>query len=130
CRDGRRTDTHVRRENSSKETALLAVEAALAKKALEPVLLDVGAEASYTDYILVVSGRSDRQVQAISDAIVEQMAARRLRPLGVEGRGDWILIDFGDVVVHVFYHPVRAFYDLEGMWIEVPRVPLDVPPEA
>ena len=120
----------MRRERGSKESALLAVEAALEKKGLEPVLIDVSAEASYTDYILVVSGRSDRQVQAIADWVQERLAALRVRPLGVEGAGDWVLLDFGDVVVHVFYHPVREFYDLEGLWIQAPRVPLAVPPEA
>ncbi|HJZ88666.1 MAG TPA: ribosome silencing factor [Polyangia bacterium] len=113
-----------------KESALIAVEAALEKKALEPVLIDVSAESSYTDYILIVSGRSDRQVQAISDGILDACAARRVRPLGVEGVRDWVLLDFGGLVVHVFYHPVREFYDLEGLWIESPRVQLTVPPEA
>jgi ribosome-associated protein len=120
----------VTKQNGSKESALLAVQAALEKKALEPILLDVSTQASYTDYILVVSGRSDRQVQAIADGIVDAFAKHRHRPLGVEGTGDWTLIDFGDVVVHVFNHPMREFYDLEGMWIEAPRVPLEVPAEA
>jgi ribosome-associated protein len=116
--------------DGSKECALLAVEAALEKKALEPVLLDVSAESSYTDYILIVSGQSDRQVQAISQAIQDRFAAHRLRPVGLEGTGEWTLIDYGDVVVHVFHHPTREFYDLEGIWSEVPRVHLSVPPEA
>jgi ribosome-associated protein len=121
----------VRKQGDSKESALVAVEAALEKKALEPVLIDVGAEASYTDYILIVSARSDRQVQAIADHIVEKFVTmRRRRPLGVEGVRDWVLIDFGDLIVHVFHHPVREFYDLEGMWIESPRVPLAIPEEA
>jgi len=120
----------VTNRNGFKESALAAVEAAIEKKALEPVLLDVSAESSYTDYILIVSGRSDRQVQAISDYIVESMAARRLRPIGIEGVKDWVLLDFGALIVHVFYHPVREFYDLEGLWIEAPRVPLAVPAES
>jgi len=120
----------VTNRNGFKESALAAVEAAIEKKALEPVLLDVSAESSYTDYILIVSARSDRQVQAISDHIIETFSARRVRPLGVEGVKDWVLIDFGVLVVHVFYHPVREFYDLEGLWIEAPRVPLAVPAES
>jgi ribosome-associated protein len=110
-----------------------AMEAALEKKALEPVLLDVTAESTYTDYILLVSGRSDRHVQAVSDAVQEQLKKRLgKRPIGVEGQrdGQWSLLDFGDLVVHVFYHPVREFYDLEGLWIDAPRVPIDVPPES
>jgi len=116
----------------SRETALRAVSAALEKKALEPVLLDVRGLASYADYIMLVSGRSDRQVMAIADGVLEAAARAGQRPLGTEGLkgGHWSLIDFGDLIVHVFYHPVREFYDLESFWIDAPRVPLDVPPEA
>jgi ribosome-associated protein len=116
----------------SRQLALAAVEAALEKKALEPVLLDVHQLASYTDFILVVSGRSDRQVMAISDGIVEALGRERVRPLGTEGQkgGQWTLLDFGDLIVHVFYHPVRDFYDLESFWIDAPRVPLQIPDEA
>jgi len=109
-----------------------AVEAALEKKAVMPVLLDVHELASYTDFILVVSGRSDRQVAAIGDGIAEVLAREGARPLGKEGAkgGHWTLLDFGDLVVHVFYHPVRDFYDLESFWVDAPRVPLVLPPEA
>jgi ribosome-associated protein len=116
----------------SKLLALKAVEAALEKKAVEPVLLDVHELASYTDFILVVSGRSDRQVAAIADAVAEAMTREGARALGKEGAkgGHWTLLDFGDVVVHVFYHPVRDFYDLESFWVDAPRVALQIPPEA
>ncbi len=116
----------------SRDHALIATRAALEKKALEPVLLDVRQATSYTDFILVVSGRSDRQVQAIADAVVKGMAEDHVKPLGLEGNreGHWVLADFGDVVVHVFYHPLREFYDLEGLWLDAPRVPLQVPPDA
>jgi len=119
-------------DGKSRGNALRAVTAALEKKGLEPVLLDVRAMASYTDYILIVSGRSDRQVQAISDGIVEAFAAEGKRPFGVEGmkNGQWTLVDLGDVVVHVFYHPARDHYDLESLWSDAPRVALEVPPEA
>jgi len=116
-----------------RDLALQAMEAALEKKALEPVLLDVTGQSSYTDYILVLSGRSDRHVQAVADAVQEHLKKEHgRRALGVEGKrdGHWTLIDFGDLVVHVFYHPVREFYDLEGLWVDAPRVPVDVPPEA
>ena len=117
---------------NSHQQALLALEAALGKKALEPVLLDVTGQASYTDFILLVSGTSDRHVQTITDAVVEALAGERRRPLGVEGarEGQWALVDFGDLVVHVFYHPMRDFYDLEGLWCDAPRVAIEVPPEA
>jgi len=116
----------------TRELALLAIEAALDKKALAPVLIDVSAMASYTDFIGVVSGRSDRQVDAIAENIRLVMKEHGRFTLGQEGTGNgrWTLLDFGSVVIHVFYHPVREFYDLESLWIEAPRVKLDVPPEA
>jgi ribosome-associated protein len=113
--------------------AMTAMEAALEKKALEPVLLDVTEKGTYTDYILVVSGRSDRHVQAVADGVLEAMKHHLgVVPLGVEGKrdGHWTLIDFGDIIVHVFYHPMREFYDLEGLWVDAPRVQVDVPPES
>ncbi len=117
----------------SKNAALVAIEAALDKKALEPVLIDVSGSSSYTDFLLLVSGRSDRHVQTIADAVEEAFARTfARRPIGSEGKTDgrWVLIDFGEVVVHVFYHPMREFYDLEGLWCDAPRVPLEVPEDA
>jgi len=112
--------------------AIAAIDAALDKKALAPVLIDVSAMASYTDFIGIVSGRSDRQVDAIAENVRQAMKARGRLALGQEGTGSgrWTLLDFGSVVIHVFYHPVREFYDLESLWIEAPRVPLDVPADA
>jgi ribosome-associated protein len=116
----------------TRELAIAAMEAALDKRALVPILIDVSAMGSYTDFIGVVSGRSDRQVDAIAEGISLAMKARGIYPLGREGSGTgrWTLLDFGAFVIHVFYHPVREFYDLESLWIEAPRVKLDVPPEA
>ena len=112
--------------------AIVAMEAALDKRALEPVLIDVSGIGSYTDFIGIVSGRSDRQVDAIAEGVSQALKARGLYPLGQEGSGSgrWTLLDFGAFVIHVFYHPVREFYDLESLWIEAPRVKLHVPPEA
>jgi len=109
-----------------------AVSAALAKKALEPALFDVRDLASYTDYILVVSGRSDRPVHAIVDGIREELARHGRRTMSVEdsAEGQWSLLDFGELIVHVFHHPVREFYDLESLWIDAARVPLELPPES
>jgi ribosome-associated protein len=117
---------------ATQELAVAAIEAALDKNALAPVLIDVSAMGSYTDFIGVVSGRSDRQVDAISENISQVMKQRGRYVLGTEGTGSgrWTLLDFGAFVIHVFYHPVREFYDLESLWIEAPRVKLDVPPEA
>ena len=119
-------------EPDTLDLAKWALEAALDKKALEPVLLDVKDLCSYTEYILLVSGRSDRQVDAIADAVSLKMRQRGKKPLGVEGTrsGHWALLDFGDLVVHVFHHPVRSHYDLESLWIDAPRVDIDVPADA
>jgi ribosome-associated protein len=111
---------------------MLALRAALDKKALEPTLLDVRKLCSYTDFILLVSARSDRQVAAISDAVATTLKQAGHRPLGSEGLdgGGWSLLDFGDAIVHVFHHPTREHYNLESLWNDAPRVPLEVPADA
>ena len=110
----------------SKIKSLLCLKAAIEKKAQDPVLLELKGITSFTDYFLLCSGKSDRQVQAIAQAIEETLRKKGIRPLGEEGtrEGKWILLDYADVVVHVFLEPVRRFYDLEGLWIEAPRIDL------
>lgn len=112
--------------------AMRALTLALERKALEPVLLDVRELCSFCNYQLVVSGRSDRQVEAITEGITSGLKHDGLRPLGAEGArsGQWSLLDYGDFVVHVFLHSAREHYDLEGLWNDAPRVPLEVPPDA
>src|ERR1700759_4984473 len=112
--------------------AMRALTLALDKKALEPVLLDVRDLCSFCNYQLVVSGRSDRQVDAITDGIVAGLKMEGQRPLGAEGArtGQWSLLDYGDFVIHVFLHSAREHYDLEGLWNDAPRIPLDVPADA
>ena len=126
----RPADERERRDSLASGKA--AVAAALEKKAVEPVLIDVCGRSSYADFIVVVSGRSDRQVDAIADGVCEAMSARGRRPIGREGarNGRWVLIDFGDVVVHVFYHPLREVFDIESLWIDAPRIKLQIPAEA
>lgn len=126
----RPVDEKARRDSLA--NAKLAIAAALDKKAVEPILIDVCGRSSYADFIAVVSGRSDRQVDAIAEGVCEAMAAHGRRPIGREGarNGRWVLIDFGDVVVHVFYHPLREVFDIESLWIDAPRVKLQVPAEA
>ncbi len=134
----RRTEGTWLVQSSAKErrealaAARAAMDAALAKKALLPVLIDVSGRASYTDYIGIVSGRSDRQVDAIAEHVHKVMQEFGRQLLGREGtrNGRWALLDFGDVVVHVFYHPVREIFDIESLWIDAPRVKLQIPPEA
>jgi ribosome-associated protein len=109
---------------SSREKSLYCVRSALEKKAFDLVLLDLNNISSFTEYFLICSGRSDRQVQAIARSIDENLKKKGIYSLGVEGfeKGKWILMDYDDVVVHVFLDPVRKFYDLEGLWLDAPRV--------
>lgn len=115
----------------SLEKALCAAQAAIDKQGLGPQLLDLREAKCYTDYILVVSGRGPRAARAIAENVQETMAERGYRAVGVEGvrDGRWALLDYGDVVVHVFDQPLREFYDLESMWFDAPQVALQVPPE-
>lgn len=114
------------------EGAMRALELGLDRKALEPILLDVRELCSFCNYQLVLSGRSDRQVDAIADGIVAGLKQEGLRPIGSEGArtGQWALLDYGDFVVHVFLHSAREHYDLEGLWNDAPRIELDVPEDA
>jgi ribosome-associated protein len=112
--------------------AMRALALGLDKKALEPVLLDVRQLCSFCNYQLVLSGRSDRQVDAIADGIAAGLKAEGVRPIATEGArtGQWALLDYGDFVVHVFLHSAREHYDLEGLWNDAARVPIDVPADA
>lgn len=107
----------------------LALHAASEKKALEPVVLDLREIASFTDYFLIVSGANERQVQAISDEVYETLKKSGHAAARVEGykTAEWILLDYGDFVVHVFEQKARKFYDLERLWRESKRV--DLPAE-
>ncbi len=110
------------------KTALSAVDYALEKKGMDIKLFDVQGLSTLTDYLLLVSGRSDRQVQAIAENIKTELKHHHhLLPLAIEGmdKGRWVLLDYGEMMVHVFQQPVREFYDLEGLWSEAPEVELD-----
>lgn len=108
----------------SLDKAVLSLNLARERKAVNPVLLEVYGMTSLTDYFLIVSGRSTRQVQAITRHLVRRLRDDGFRAFGVEGEqeGQWVLLDYGDVIIHVFYEPMRAFYDLEGLWAEAPRI--------
>jgi len=94
---------------------------------LAPVILKVKEFSSVTDYFVILSGSSDRQVKALASWLEESLAIQGIFPLGIEGKeyGHWILMDYEDIVVHIFYHPVRAFYDLERLWYEAPQFVVD-----
>jgi ribosome-associated protein len=108
----------------ARETAMTIAQLALEKKASDVVILDVRDLASYADYFVVMSAESDPQLTAIADHLQEKMKERGERAIGVEGTqaGQWVLIDFADVVVHVFYQEMRAFYDIEGLWADAKRI--------
>ena len=108
------------------ERVLAALHAAGEKKAIEPVVLDLREIASFTDYFVIVSGTNERQVQAISDEVYETLKKSGHAAARVEGykTAEWILLDYGDFVVHVFEQKARKFYDLERLWRESKRVTL------
>ena len=102
----------------------LVVDAALDKKALDLVVLDLTASGAFTDHFVVCSGQTARQVKAIVDEIVKRLRAQDARPSHVEGyeHGDWVLIDCFDFIVHVFTQETRRFYDLERLWGSARRI--------
>ena len=102
---------------------------ALEKKSYDLVLIDVREATSIADYFVICSGRSDRQVQTIAQGIEENLAKLGIKPISIEGlsRGQWVLMDFSDVIVHIFYQPIRDFYDLETLWAHALRVELPEP---
>ncbi|MEE9143290.1 MAG: ribosome silencing factor [Candidatus Binatia bacterium] len=114
---------------NSWERAVLISRFALEKKAYDLILMEVREVTSIADYFIICSGRSDRQVQSIAEGIKDNLAKEGISPLSVEGmsRGQWVLMDFADVVVHAFYQPIREFYDLEGLWAHAPQVELPEP---
>lgn len=102
----------------------LAMAAALDKKAVDPLILDLRKASAFTDYFLLCTGRTARQVQAIADGIEEALRKQGLRPSLVEGRqhAEWVLLDYFDFVVHVFTPSTRTFYDLERLWGDAERI--------
>lgn len=102
----------------------LAVNAADDRKALDLKVLELARVTDFTDYFLICSGGSDRQVQAIADAVDETLRAQKVRPLHAEGynNGHWVLLDYGDFIVHVFDEETRRFYGLERLWADAPEV--------
>jgi ribosome-associated protein len=102
----------------------LYITAVMGKKAKDLVVLDVRKITSVSDIFIICSGLSNRQVSAIADHIQVNLKKHAIKPLSVEGKkeGHWVLLDYGHVIIHVFYEPVRAFYDLEGLWIDAKRI--------
>ena len=107
----------------------MAAEAALDKKASEVEIIDVSGKVDYADYLVLMTGHSDRHVSAIADGVDELLRRHGVRAISVEGlpRSSWVLIDFVDVVVHVFLAETRTLYDLDGLWMDARRIPVHGP---
>jgi ribosome-associated protein len=114
-------------EDPDAELALF-IQAVLGKKAMHVVALDVRELTSIADVFIICSGRSNRQVVAIAEHIERQLRKHKVKPLSVEGtaEGHWVLMDYGHVIIHVFFESIRSFYDLEGLWSDARRIPLPV----
>ena len=112
---------------SSRELAKLCVQTAIDKKADKPVILDVRKLCSFADFFVIISGRSTRHVLGLAEAIDSELRSKRISTSTAEGlnEGTWVLLDYNDVVVHIFYSETRNFYDIEGLWHDAPRVSMD-----
>ncbi len=112
--------------DESRDLALVVATAALDKKALAVEILDVVGKIDYADFLVLMTGRSNRHVDALAQAIGEACAKKKKRALSVEGQPEasWVLIDFGDVVVHIFQEDARGLYDIEGLWLDARRLPV------
>ncbi|CAK8718616.1 MAG: ribosome-associated protein [Candidatus Electronema aureum] len=115
------------REHTALDLAAVCARIALDTKAEDLAVLDMRGRSSFTDYFILMSGRSTRHVQGLAEAIESELNSKRISSQHAEGlqEGLWVLLDFGDVVVHVFYKDQRSFYDLEGLWHDAPRVELE-----
>lgn len=114
---------------SARSIALLAAAAGLDKKAEDVTIIDVTGKVDYADYLVLMSGQSDRNVAAIARGVEEDLHAKGVRALALEGLplARWVLIDFVDVVVHVFQAEWRNVYDLDSLWMDAARVPVPAP---
>lgn len=126
----RRATVEVRTEaaEESKALALVIAKAALDKKAVNIEIVDVVGRVDYTDFLVLMSGRSDRHVLAVADGIEEELTKQtpKRKPTAVEGRpqGLWVVLDYGEVVAHVFQEEARSFYDLDTLWQDARKVPV------
>lgn len=112
------------RQLAAKEKALRAQTALADKRAVDPVVLDMREITLITDYFIICHGTSNVHIRALGDAVAEALKEDGVRPHGVEGRdeGRWVLLDYGDVIVHIFGEEEREFYSLERLWSDAPRV--------
>ncbi len=121
--------------DEAREIAILVAVAGIEKKASGLEVIDVAGKVDYADFLVLMSGRSDRHVSALASGIEEALRKKNKRALAVEGlpHANWVLMDFGDVVVHVFQDDARAAYDIDSLWMDARRVPVPIgeePPPA
>jgi ribosome-associated protein len=111
---------------TSEELVELAARTLVANKGEDPLILDVRGVSSLWDYFIICSGGSKRHVQALAQHLQETLGQAGVKPMGAEGLedGQWVLLDYVDVVIHLFIRPMREFYDLEGLWVEATRLPV------
>ena len=114
------------RTHTAQHIALTAAKAGLEKKASAIEIIDVTGKVDYADYLVLMTGQNSRNVAAIADAVDEALHREGVRSMSVEGMpaAEWVLLDFVDVVVHVFQRDARALYDLDGLWMDARRLPL------
>lgn len=111
-------------EKSSLEVATTIGRVAQEAKAEDLIILDVKESSGFTDYFVIMSGRSTRHVQGLASIIDNEMSSKRMKISNTEGidDGQWVLLDYNDVIVHIFYTEAREFYNLEGLWHDAPRI--------
>ena len=126
-------DTNLRRLDQAREIATLVAAAGLAKKAENVQIIEVTGKVDYADFLVLMTGTSDRHVAAIAQNVEADLKQQGVKSLALEGLplANWVLIDFVDVVVHVFQAEWREIYDLDGLWMDAERVAIpDVPESA
>jgi ribosome-associated protein len=113
----------------ARQVALAAAQAGLEKKALNVQIIDVTGKVDYADFLVLMTGHSDRHVASIAEGVDQQLAQHGASAISVEGlpSARWVLIDAVDVVIHVFLEEARALYDLDGLWLDASRVPIPEP---
>jgi ribosome-associated protein len=125
-------ERNVRQLDDAREIAQLVAAAGLARKAENVQIIEVTDKVDYADFLVLMTGTSDRHVAAIAQNVESDLGQRGVRSLALEGLplAQWVLIDFVDVVVHVFQAEWREIYDLDGLWMDARRIPLPVSPES
>jgi ribosome-associated protein len=114
-------------KDETQQRLLYGINAALQRKAKDLVIMKVKSLSAFADYFIICSATSDRQVKAIASWLQESLKKDGMTPLGIEGmqHGHWVLMDYGDIVIHIFYEPIREFYAIERLWSEAPKMMID-----